>query len=178
MHCSTKEHDCMSLYSEAICRQNTQIGLENIEVSVKGKWMTWPALHVNANYLIVKGKLIKMAIVHEEEWLECQLDDPELCIRTLKTVPHRELKADIFTFSQIVPETSPKYGYPMEFDSVAAIHLTSYSDWWEGLPQETRKNVRRSQKRGVGVEVKRLDDDVIKGIMDVNNESPVRQGRP
>jgi Acetyltransferase (GNAT) domain len=168
----------MSAYSEAICGENKQIGLDNIEVSVKGKWMQTPALRVHENHIIVKGKLIKMATVHEEEWLERQLEDPELCIRTLKQIPYSELKADIFTFSQIVPETTPKYEHPMELDSIAAIHLTSYRDWWEGLPQETRKNVRRSQKRDVVVEVRGLDDDVIRGIMDVNNESPLRQGRP
>ena len=27
------------------------------------------------------------------------------------------------------------------------IHLVSFNEWWEILPQETRKNVRRSQKR-------------------------------
>jgi hypothetical protein len=38
--------------------------------------------------------------------------------------------------------------------------------------------VRRSQKRGVKVFVKPLDDQLIHGFVGVNNESPVRQGMP
>jgi len=50
--------------------------------------------------------------------------------------------------------------------------------WWDKLPQETRKNVRRSQKRGVLVTVKEFGDDLIRGLMELNNDSPERQGRP
>ena len=71
--------------------------------------------------------------------------------------------------------TNPKYSYPMEEDSIAAIRLSSFKNWWEKLPQETRKNVRRSQKRGVVVDVREFDADLIKGISEVNNDSPMRQ---
>ena len=90
---------------------------------------------------------------------------------------HR-LRGDIFTFAQRLPDTSPKYTYSLDWESVAAIHIASFGDWWEGLPQETRKNVRRSRKRGVDVKVKALDDELIRGIMEVNNDAPFRQGIP
>ncbi len=66
----------------------------------------------------------------------------------------------------------------MEWESLAAIRLTSFKEWWEKLPQETRKNVRRSQKRGVVVTVREFGDDLIRGLMELNNDSPKRQGRP
>jgi hypothetical protein len=67
----------------------------------------------------------------------------------------------------------------MDWDNVAAIRLDNPEDWWENrLPQETRKNVRRSAKRGVVVRVASLDDDLIRGIVAINNESPIRQGKP
>ena len=149
---------------------------KSVEISVKGKWMRVPALDVNGTTIIVKKKLVKLAVIEGEEWLECELENPELCVRKLKERPHG-LRADIFTFAQKLPGTSPKYKYPMEYDSVAAIHLTTFNEWWEKLPQESRKNVRRSQKRGVVVTVRQLDDELIKGIVGVNNDSPVRQGR-
>jgi hypothetical protein len=148
----------------------------SIEISVKGKWMRVPALDVNGTTIIVKKKLVKLAVIEGEEWLERELEDPELCVRRLKERSHR-LRADIFTFAQKPPGTCPKYKYPMECDSVAAIRLTTFNEWWEKLPQESRKNVRRSQKRGVVVTIKHLDDELIKGIIGVNNDSPVRQGR-
>ena len=88
------------------------------------------------------------------------------------------MKADIFTFSEKIPAAQPKYSCPMEWESVAAIHMVNFADWWENLPQETRKNVRRSQKRGVTVTIKEFDDDLIQGIRGVNDESPLRQGMP
>ena len=150
----------------------------NIEISIRGTWVTVPALSVKGKSIIVRGKWVKKGIVAAEEWLETEVEDPELCVRKLKEQKSHVLRADIFTFAQKVPGTPPKYEYPMEWDSVAAVHITTFKDWWEKLPQESRKNVRRSQKRGVVVTVRHLDDDLIRGIIGVNNDSLVRQGRP
>lgn len=156
--------------------QDTQAMIDKTtEISIRGKWIKIPALEVNGKTIIVEKRLVKLAHIDAEEWLASELEDPELCIRELKRHPQR-LRADVFTFAQKVPGTAPKYEYPMEWDSVAAIHLTSFNTWWEKLPQESRKNVRRSEKRGVVVTVRDLDDALINGIIGVNNDSPVRQG--
>jgi hypothetical protein len=149
---------------------------QSIEISVKGQWIRVPALRVSDKTIIVKGKWVKLAVIEAEEWLESELEDPPSCILKLKEYSH-SLLADILTFAQKIPGIPPKYEYPMELDSVAAIHLTSFKDWWGSLPQESRKNVRRAQKRGVVVTVRQLDDDLVNGIIGVNNDSPVRQGR-
>ncbi len=149
----------------------------SIEISVKGRWVRVPAFDFNGKTVVVTGSWLKVAAVHDEDWLDSALEDPELCIRRLRDYGSHGLRADIFTFSQKVPATLPQYPYSKEWDSVAAIRLTSFKEWWEKLPQESRKNVRRSQKRGVVVRVKEFDDDLIIGIMEVNNDSPVRQGR-
>jgi len=150
---------------------------KSVEISFKGKWETVPALDVDGYTIVVDGRWIRLAVVLDEEWLESELEDPEGCVETLKRREHG-LKADVFTFSQKLPAIRPKYHYPMEWDSVAAIHAASFKEWWEKLPQESRKNVRRSQKRGVVVRVKELDDELVDGIVDVNNDSPVRQHVP
>lgn len=150
----------------------------DIEISVKGKWVTVPALSVNGKHIIVTGRLVRKGIIHAEEWLETEVEDPEACIRSLKAQQSPAWRADIFTFLQKVPATLPKYDYPMEKHSVAAVRITSFKEWWDRLPQETRKNVRRSQKRGVVITVKRFDNDLISGIIEVNNDSPVRQKLP
>ena len=149
----------------------------SIEVSVKGKWVRVPSLDINGKTIVVRGSWIKVAVVHDEEWLETELEDPKLCVQRLKDQKSHDLRADCFTFSQKLPATLPKYSYPMERDSVSAICLASFTEWWDKLPQETRKNIRRSQKRGVVIRVKQFDDDLIKGIAEVNDDSPVRQGR-
>lgn len=150
-----------------------------VEISVRGKWFNVPALGVGTKAIVVNGKRIKTAIIHDEEWLDSEVEDPELCIKKLKAQPRNGLRADLFTFAQKLPATVPKYKYPMEWDSIAAAPTSNFKAWWESLPQETRKNVRRAQKRGVVVKVQQgLDDNLIRGIAEVNNESPVRQRIP
>src|SRR5437870_2643073 len=66
--------------------------------------------------------------------------------------------------------------HEMEWESVAAVRVGSFKEWWDGLPQATRKNVRRSQRRGVVVTVREFEDDLIRGLVGLNNDSPIRQG--
>jgi Acetyltransferase (GNAT) domain len=150
-----------------------------LEICVKGKYFNVPTLEVNGKNIVVGGRLIKVATIHAEEWLAAEIDDPEECIKKLKDTHSHDLKADVFTFTQKLPNIEPKYPYPMEWDSLAVIRLTYFEDWWERiLPYETRKYARRAIKRGVVVKVQDLDDQLIKNITELNNASPLRQGRP
>jgi hypothetical protein len=149
---------------------------QNIEINVKGKWTRVPALMAGRETIVVRGSLIKLAIIHDEEWLEQEIEDPARWVKILKERGLQGTRPDIFTFTQKLPGSEPKYNYPMEWSSVAAIRLSGFNDWWEKLPQEARKNVRRAQKRGVTVAVKTFDQNLIAHISRVNNDSPVRQG--
>jgi hypothetical protein len=150
----------------------------SIEISVHGKWVEVPALDMGGRTIIVKGKLIRTAVVHDEDWLDSELQDPESYVRQLKESTGHGLRADIFTFAQMPPASRPKYDYPVNFESVAVARTSNFKEWWEKLPQETRKNVRRSQKRGVIVTVNEFNDDMVRKIVELNNDCPVRQGRP
>jgi hypothetical protein len=154
------------------------VAATTIEVAIKGKWFTVPALNVNGKALIVKRSFLKTAIVDREEWLETDLEDPELCIKQLKNRHAHPLRADVFTFTQKPSVTVPKFNYYREMDSIAGIDTSNYQRWWENLPQDTRKNVRRSQKRGVIVTLRELDDQLCSDLVELNNDSPVRQGKP
>jgi hypothetical protein len=127
--------------------------------------------------VIVEGKFLRTASVDSEDWLESEavVNPSEFLAELSKTA----LGADILTFAQRLPETTPKWRYPMEWDNVAAIPLASgFNDWWEKrLPQVARKNARRAAKRGVVTRSVDLTDDVVKGIMEINDESPIVQGR-
>ena len=149
-----------------------------IQIKVKEEWITVPALEVDRNVIVVKGSWIKIASLQHADWLEKELEDPERCISRLKEERRRGLHADIFAFGQIPPATQPKHNYPVEFESIACLLTSNFKGWWENVPQETRKNVRRSQKRGVVVSVRQMNDDLIHGLVELNNDSPVRQGKP
>jgi|HubBroStandDraft_6_1064221.scaffolds.fasta_scaffold00087_25 hypothetical protein len=157
--------------------QEMQATRRNIEIAIKGKWITVPALEVNGKNIVVGGKWIRIARVEAEEWLESELEDPQRCVQVLKQQRSADLQADILSFAQKPPDIHRKYQFPVEWDSVAAVCLTSFQEWWDGLPQETRKNVRRAQKRGVVVQVRTLDDALIRDLQILNNDSPVRQGK-
>ena len=160
-------------------RENIMPTAENcIEIRVGGRWTKVPAVDVNGKKVFTRGKWLKIAYVRAEEMMETELENPELYIKTLKDHGNHTLRADVFTFGQKLPATHPKYPYPMEPESVAAIHLASFKEWWESLSQETRKNVRRSQRRGVVVRTTDWNEDLIQRIRQVNDDSPLRQGMP
>src|SRR5277367_2823991 len=99
---------------------------EIIEIAVKGKWFSVQALNVDGKNLVVRGNWLKVAYVNNEQWLQTQVEDPALCIKMLKSANNQSVRADIFTFSQQLPHTSPQYDYTLEWDSVAAVHVKSY----------------------------------------------------
>lgn len=149
---------------------------ETTEISIRGKFHQVPAVTIDALTIAIIGKTVRAGAIKGETWLDPSLvERPERIIAELMQM---KAPVDIFTFQQRLPETRPKYGYPYEWDNVAAIPLVSYADWWENrASQVTRKNVRRSAKRGV--EVKRIDfdDRLIESIVRINNDSPFRTGR-
>lgn len=150
--------------------------VHSVQVRTKGRWVTTPGIEVSGDILITTGNRLKIAKIRGEEMREKEIEEPEVYLLALRSEKGQMLKADIFTFSQKIPALQPRYAYPLELESVAAISIVSFKDWWEGLPQESRKNVRRSQKRGVVIKVRQLDSDVIEDIRAVNDDSPLRQG--
>jgi len=149
-----------------------------VEISRRGQWVAVPSVTVDSSVVVVTGRWIRVASVLDENWAVNEIEDPARCIETLKRSHLHGARADLFTFAQKPPSTVPCYFYPVEWESVAAVQVSSFSEWWEKLPQATRKNVRRAQKRGVVVEVKELDDDLLRGIVEVQNDCAFRQGRP
>ena len=156
----------------------SDIRVESVETSIKGVWVIVPSLVINGVTVVSKGRSVKIASIHNEQWLGETLDDPTTVVRGLKEYRTHGVRADLFTFVDKLPTTQPRFSFPMEWESIAAIRVNNFNDWWESLPQETRKNVRRSKKRGVEVKRQELDDELIRGIVEVNNDAPVRQRIP
>jgi hypothetical protein len=146
------------------------------EVRSAGKAFYVPSVVICGRTVVVTGKRIRMAQVKDEEVVEgVTVAAPETFIAKLK---ESELKADVFTFAQRPPEITRKYDYHLEWENWAVAPTTSFNEWWENrLPQETRKNVRRAAKRGVVVKIVPLDDDFVRGVHRIYNETPVRGGR-
>jgi hypothetical protein len=121
----------------------------------------------------VEGRLVRIARLEGDKYQF--LDDPKPVIEAL---PEAGTRIDLFTFLQKVTETSPKYSYSMEWDNLAVLPLTTFDHWWKNtVDNKTRNMVRKSEKKGVEVREVPFDDALVHGIWEINNESPVRQGR-
>ena len=146
------------------------------EIRVKGKPVQVPSVCLGGRRVISEGKWWKLGSVHDEEWLaEESVSDPTTFLAELK---NSGLAIDIFTFGQKIPDNQPRHSYKMEWDNAAAIPLQSFSGWWDKLPQVTRKNVRRSAKRGVTVREVPFDDSLVHAIVAIYNETLIKQGIP
>jgi hypothetical protein len=132
-------------------------------------------MHHNEPAIIVRGRVVLVAAPKGEEWLPGDAIEP---VRMIEELARAHSRADILTFAQKPPVTAPRYAFQFERESIAVAQVADFNTWWEGLPQESRKNVRRSHKRGVVVSVREFNDDLVNGIVGVNNDCPVRQGRP
>ncbi len=151
------------------------MSLDYSEVRVRGNITKVPSIRVNGATIVITGKWIRIAAVRNDQLLERKaIGDPAIVISELKA---SEARPDIFTFPQEVYEKTPKYDYPFEWDDAAAICTEDFEAWWNKLPQEARKNTRRAAKRGVSIRVAKFDDDFVKGIKAIYDESPVRQGK-
>ena len=148
-----------------------------INIKMKGKDINVPSMRIDDKTVVAIGRFIKIAAVHDEEWLEGEVvNNPEQFIHELKI---SKLNADIFSFAQKIPDTQPRYKYHMEWDNVAVIPITTFENWWKKrLPQVTRKSVRRGYKRGIVAKVTEFDDEFVKGIVGIHNNIPMKQGTP
>jgi len=152
------------------------MALKQVEIRVAGRNTLVPAAEVCGRTVIARPGRIKIASIEDDIVAPGELvPDPEAFVAALK---QSGLKADVLTFFQRPPDVTPKFNHHFEWDNYAAVDTANFDAWWEKLPQEARKNTRRSAKRGVVVNAVPYDDALAQGIHKLCNESPVRQGKP
>lgn len=142
----------------------------------------WPArlrvrrkavINVSGHDVHVKGSLIRIA--HREADSYESLDNPEYLISGLRKCGTR---IDLFTFMQIRPENPPRFSYPMEMDNLAVLTIPSFDGWWtKTIRKVTRNRARLAEKKGVILKEVSFDDALVRGIWEIYNECPFRQGR-
>lgn len=146
-----------------------------MEIRIRGKSVRVPSVQIHHRTVIVTGGWLKTAVVYDEELIEGDaVGDPELFIRAVR---ESGVGADLFAFSQPVAQSHANYSYRREWDNAAAIPITTFDDWWNERSHDLRKDVRRAAKRGVVVRPVSFEDTFVRGIIDIYNEIPVRQGR-
>jgi hypothetical protein len=152
------------------------MSIDRTEIRVKGKAVYVPSAQIDGRTVLSTGKWLKLAAIRDEELVEGEpVVDPDLFVSHLKEA---KLNADIFTFGQKLQDATPKYKYHLEWDNLAIIPITSFSEWWERrVESSVRRAVRKAAKLGLVVKPVEFDDEFVSGIVGINNETPVRQGR-
>ena len=150
--------------------------LKTIPVSVRGRLVDIPCRAIGGVNVITSSGWLKAAAIHQEDWLAEPIADPDGIVAVLTAAP---MGADYFTFSQLFTDTRPRHSYHYELDNIAAIPILSYQDWWDNrVSADLRKDIRRAEKRGVTTRVAEFNDEFVRGIKEIYDEVPVRQGRP
>lgn len=129
----------------------------------------------------VEGRLVRTARLELDKYEF--LDDPRPVLDALRRAGRR---VDVFKFMQKVPSTpeqlfgvSPAYDYPMQWDNLAVLPVSTYEHWWnEQIRSFPRNRARQAAKRGVVIREAPFDDALVQGIWEIYNECPVRQGKP
>lgn len=121
----------------------------------------------------IEGTLIRIARLDGENYKF--VDDPEAVLKGLRRCGRR---VDLFTFTQRLPETSPKYAYPWEWHNLAVLPVSTFEQWWtDQLGFKGRNKAKQAEKKGVTLCEVPFDDSLVQGIWKIYNETPVRQGR-
>ena len=146
----------------------------NRETLIKGQPAQIECVEIyGQTYSISRGVLTTLKLEHE--WYE-DVRDPFAVIDALNHSSN--VKPDIFTFWQRVPELEPKYDFYSEWESVAALPIESFDHWFtKQISSRMRSQIRKAQKDGVEVRECSYDDDFVRGMTEIFNEAPIRQGR-
>lgn len=93
----------------------------------------------------------------------------------------RRRGVDIFTFlhRKFLDDSADRtYPFHREVENYAIMRIISYSDWWNNTIKKKEKySVRKAEKNGVKVKKTEIDEDFLRGVRRIYNETPFREGR-
>ena len=128
---------------------------------------------LEARDVVVQGRFCRDAHVDGDGYKF--LADPETAIAALRG---SNTRADLFTFLQKLPETSPRYLYPFVWDNLAVLSISTFDHWWsQQIGFKARNKAKQAEKKGIVIREVPFGDALVRGIWEIYNEVPVRQGR-
>jgi hypothetical protein len=141
---------------------------------LNGKTVRRHSIEINGQTFSISNGPLRFAALDDELFED--LKDPEIAIAQLVKCRPRP---DIFTFCQRIPNVEPRYNYLMIRESLAVLPISTYEHWWNKQVKGTTRNmIRKSQKAGVEMREAVFDDAFIRGMVEIFNDTPIRQGRP
>jgi hypothetical protein len=130
-------------------------------------------LRIEGRNVVVRRRLCRVAEVDGEGFK--YLTDPKSAIAAVRDSGKR---ADLFTFTQELTETSPLYQYPFDWDNFAVLRISTFDQWWtQQIGFKARNKAKQAEKKGIVIREVPFDDALAHGIWEIYNEVPFRQGR-
>jgi hypothetical protein len=121
----------------------------------------------------VSGGLVRIARLDADMYHF--LDEPVAMIESLRA---SRKHIDLFTFTQTVVDTKPKYAYPMEWENLAVVPVSTFEEWWDKqIGFKARNKAKQAEKKGIVLREVPFGEELVRGIWEIYNETPVRQGR-
>ncbi len=159
-----------------ITMDNTSASSSPADIGPTGRGDPQPAFSTSAMGGLpgfrASGRLVRIAQPEGDGFLF--IGKPEQAIQHLHS---HGPAADLLTFIQALPGAAPRFPYPFEMDNFAALRVTSHDEWVRGLSPRIRTQTRQAERRGVEICEVPFEDAEARGIWEIYNETPVRQGR-
>jgi hypothetical protein len=141
---------------------------------------------LNSEYVLkVRGRFPRIGYLDGEKFTF--LNDPGIFIYQVESYHNPgkrradfswKYPMDIFTFLQHPSSAGTILQYPMELANLAILPISSFDNWWtKQVDTKTRNMARKAEKKGVEIKEVLFSDDLARGISEIYNETPIRQGR-
>jgi hypothetical protein len=123
--------------------------------------------------LEISGSIVRTARVRDEWYRD--VDNAAALIEQCR----RLRNVDLFTFWQRLPYTEPQHQFPMQWDPLAVLPISTFDHWYtRQINNKTRNLIVKAKKKGIVVRKAAFDESFVNGITRIFNETPIRQERP
>lgn len=130
-------------------------------------------IKLSGTEIVIEGRILRIAQPHGDRYRF--LVDPKPIVNGLQACSAR---VDLFTFSQRLPKSEPKFSYPVEWDNFAVLPVSTFENWWtHQIGFKARNKAKQAEKNGVVLREVPFDDALVAGIREIYNECPIRQRR-
>ncbi len=134
-----------------------------------------PIFSVSGIDVTVRGRWLKTAQLTDEYYVGV----PDAAALTAEIRRQRQfMGVDVFTFVQALHDREAHLPHVLTWDAMAVLPLSTYAHWFDRqLTFKPRNRLRKALKNGVQTRVVAFTDDLIRAVMVIYNETPLRQGK-